>query len=382
MAPSAASFSTSSTLWRAARVMTTRLPARADQTVCADSIHAGGSLLQESSCAPASISRRAICSPSCGALIRRAGQALLHMLLPSTEVTQASSTISPRSMRAQAPMGTWQPPCSAASSARSAMMAARVSASSSLSTADRRFRCRRRVSTRDGALPDGGHENFRRENFGDAVRSIPGGPGRLSRARWRRILRRPLCAVWCPRCRAVREYRGRRADAEVALDDASCWCPRARPARKFASVEPVVEIRQSRMSSRRQTAGKLKPRGSFRGNVFDAVDRKVDGLVEQRVFQFLDENSLSANLRQRRLLHFVAGGFDDDDFGFDARDRQRVACARTPPAIWPAGCRAFRCADASLFLPIGKEQIAQRFHVLDLAPQFFFAAQALRRLQQ
>ena len=59
--------------------------------------------------------------------------------------------------------------------------------------------------------------------------------------------------------------------------------------------------------------------GRFRGNVLHAVDSQVDALVEQRFFEFLDEDAFAANLRQRRLLHFVAGSLDDDDFGFHSR---------------------------------------------------------------
>src|ERR1700730_385590 len=66
--------------------------------------------------------------------------------------------------------------------------------------------------------------------------------------------------------------------------------------------------------------GKREVGRHLRGNVLNAVDGDVDGLFEQRVFQFFDEDPLAADLRERRLLELVAGGFDDDDFAFDAGD--------------------------------------------------------------
>src|SRR5260370_384211 len=74
-------------------------------------------------CAPASRSRRATCSPRAAACSGVAVARWRTYCAPSTEQTKASRTNSPRSVRAQAPRGTWQPPCSAESRARSAMMA-------------------------------------------------------------------------------------------------------------------------------------------------------------------------------------------------------------------------------------------------------------------
>ena len=68
-------------------------------------------------------------SPSCAACSGGAVARWRMYCTPSTEQTTASITNSPRSSRAQAPSGTWQPPCSVESNARSAMMAVRVSAS-------------------------------------------------------------------------------------------------------------------------------------------------------------------------------------------------------------------------------------------------------------
>src|SRR2546425_8391817 len=64
-------------------------------------------------CAPASMSMRAMCSPSCAAWSGGAVASCFTYCDPSTEHTHASSTSSPRSIRAHAPSGTWHPPCNA-----------------------------------------------------------------------------------------------------------------------------------------------------------------------------------------------------------------------------------------------------------------------------
>src|SRR6266704_3219571 len=64
-------------------------------------------------CAPASMSMRAMCSPSCAAWSGGAVARCFTYCEPSTEHTHASSTSSPRSNRAHEPNGTWHPPCNA-----------------------------------------------------------------------------------------------------------------------------------------------------------------------------------------------------------------------------------------------------------------------------
>src|ERR1700738_819938 len=48
------------------------------------------------------------------------------------------------------------------------------------------------------------------------------------------------------------------------------------------------------------------------------MNGQVDGFIEQRFFKFLDEDAFAAHLRQRRVLHLVAGRFDDDQLRFGA----------------------------------------------------------------
>jgi len=43
------------------------------------------------------------------------------------------------------------------------------------------------------------------------------------------------------------------------------------------------------------------------------VDRQVDLSAEKGVFDFLDEQPLAADIRQRRLLKPIARSLDDDD---------------------------------------------------------------------
>src|SRR6266446_253433 len=64
--------------------------------------------------------------------------------------------------------------------------------------------------------------------------------------------------------------------------------------------------------------GKGQARVDFGGNVLDAVNGNVDRLVHQSVFEFLDENTLAADLGQRGVGEFVAGSFDDHNFRFNA----------------------------------------------------------------
>src|SRR5260370_21471446 len=53
-----------------------------------------------------------------------------------------------------------------------------------------------------------------------------------------------------------------------------------------------------------------KARRNFGGNIFHAVNRKIDVLVEKRLFKFFGEDAFAADLAERSGLQFVAGGFD------------------------------------------------------------------------
>ena len=57
----------------------------------------------------------------------------------------------------------------------------------------------------------------------------------------------------------------------------------------------------------------LESLGQHRGHVLAAVNGQVDVAGQQRVLDFLHEQALSADLRQRRVLQAIARGLDDDD---------------------------------------------------------------------
>ena len=61
-------------------------------------------------------------------------------------------------------------------------------------------------------------------------------------------------------------------------------------------------------------------------HVLHAVHRKIDRFLQQCLLQLLDKNPLAPDLRQRRLLHLVPAGLDDDNLRFHAgRGKQLFA---------------------------------------------------------
>ena len=92
-----------------------------------------------------------------------------------------------------------------------------------------------------------------------------------------------------------------------------------------------------------------RPSGRTAGMVLAAVHGEVDLAAQQRVLDFLHEQPLAADFRERRFLQPIARRGDDDDAagppagGGDARgDRRRLATGasllpRVPmrvPCIW------------------------------------------------
>src|SRR6266576_7123318 len=63
---------------------------------------------------------------------------------------------------------------------------------------------------------------------------------------------------------------------------------------------------------------KTKARRDVGWNIFNAVDSEVDLFAEKSVFQFFDENTLSADFGKAGLLKFVASRLDNDDFGVNS----------------------------------------------------------------
>ena len=136
------------------------------------------------------------------------------------------------------------------------------------------------------------------------------------------------------------------------------------------------------MSSRRRIAGNERPGGVLRGDVFHAVHGDVDRIVEQSFFEFFDEDSLSADFGERSLREFVAARFDDDDFAFDAGGLEDLAADEFG---LPLGEEAAARADAERahrFVPVGEEEVAKGFDVLNFAAEFALVAEALGGLDE
>ena len=68
----------------------------------------------------------------------------------------------------------------------------------------------------------------------------------------------------------------------------------------------------------RQRCRDVETLGLIDGHVLGAVDRDVHRLVEQRVFDLLDEQTLGAGLAERPGLQPIAVRFDGDDLDLRA----------------------------------------------------------------
>ena len=148
----------------------------------------------------------------------------------------------------------------------------------------------------------------------------------------------------------VRDQHGElRHAAHAAGADPRRRAPDARTAASnVSSSAGSGSTSASRGSSRGSAAPHFQAGGQPRRHVLAAVHRQVDGAGQQRVLDFLDEQALAADLRQRRVGEAVARGLDDDDLGLDAgaleqqrRDRaclhqRQRAAARAEPQGWPS----------------------------------------------
>ena len=255
-------------------------------------------------------------------------------------------------------------------------MAVRVSASSSPPTTSAASVSFNRHSTAIAPCPTAG-----RKTSGDSVSVMrPLQPNR-SKPRFREHHRLVLPALHFSQTRI-------HIPAQIAHVQIRPDMPKLRLPSKASGADSraLAQTRERRAVRRNQTISNIfapahrrkhQPRRCVRRNVLDAVHRQVDRFLQQRFFQFLDEDSLPADLRQRRRLQLIARCLDNDDLGFHSSGRRKVVCAQIPPAISQASCRACRCAGVSRLLPVRQKKIAQRFHVLDLAAKFFLTAQPL-----
>ena len=232
----------------------------------------------------------------------------------------------------------------------------------------------------DGALADGGQENFGREDFGDAMRqaeAIESGFGEHDGVVFTAFdfaEARVHVAAEVANVEIGAKMKELRATAETAGADASAFA-------KSGKIGAVVGDEAVADVFAAQNRGKRKAGRRFCRNVFDAVNGDVDGIVEQSFFELFDEDSLPADFGERSLREFVATRFDDDDFAFDAGGLEDLAADELG---LPLGEEAAARADAerSSLLPIGEEEVAQGFDVLDFAAEFAFVAEALGRLDE
>ena len=176
----------------------------------------------------------------------------------------------------------------------------------------------------DGALADGGQKNLGRENFGDAMRGAEAIEAGFREhdgvvfAAFDFAEARVHVAAKIANVEVGAEMEKLRAAAEAAGADAGAFA-KSGEIRAVVGDEAIADVFAA------QNRGKRKAGRRFGGNVFHAVNGDVDGIVEERFFELLDEDSLSADFGERSLREFVAACFDDDDFAFDAGGLEDLA---------------------------------------------------------
>ena len=190
-------------------------------------------------------------------------------------------------------------------SARSASSALDAPASLTRATAARVWRRPGRDLDGDDALPWRRHALFDRQGQRDArAEAQPpqacGGQHEQIVARLRRA-----SAAGCRDCRECSRTRRPETSLRAARSDGRCRCQYGR---LTAAPRDVVEA--SRPRSRRtgqherisrilalQHRADVEPLGQHRRHVLAAVNGEVDVAAEQRIFDFLDEQPLAADLR-------------------------------------------------------------------------------------
>ena len=294
---------------------------------------------------------------------------------PSSESTTAASVIESPVTVACAPIGIWQPPPSSATTARSAS-----SASARRRIVDRCDRGRRRasslarISTAMMPWPGAGTHVVGGQTRRDARALLEADAVPRRRARARRTRPHRACAGACRGCREsgrnVRAGNSRASCADppdAARADARCA---AEPRRQFLESRRLASEpfgrrragpRASRGSSRGSTAAMRKSVGQNGRHVLAAVDGQIDLAGEQRVLDFLDEQPLAADLRQRRVGEPVARRLDDDDLAVRRRSSRAAARRQRRPETARARCRVSRgaaCHDQRC--PIGGSDVDRR----------------------
>src|SRR5207247_10789722 len=99
--------------------------------------------------------------------------------------------------------------------------------------------------------------------------------------------------------------------AETAGSDSRA--PAQRLERRTIRDESVTGILALRYCAKHNSRGKLE------GNILHAVDSKIYSAIQQRLVDFLREQSLSADLRQRNIKYLVARRLDRHKFNSQGR---------------------------------------------------------------
>ena len=104
-----------------------------------------------------------------------------------------------------------------------------------------------------------------------------------------------------------------------------------------AGSEATIRVLHRHENIARIDAGRRcrqrKPGRQLGGQILERMHGQVHAALGQRLFDFLGEHALRADLRKRHFLQPVAGGLDDLDF-------DRVPCPRSRSAMWLACQRA------------------------------------------
>src|SRR4030095_942225 len=63
----------------------------------------------------------------------------------------------------------------------------------------------------------------------------------------------------------------------------------------------------------------VEPFGKLKWHILKAMDCNVDAAIEQRFIDFLGEESLAADIRQRHIENLIASSFDGNELDVQAR---------------------------------------------------------------
>ena len=191
----------------------------------------------------------------------------------------------------------------------------------------------------NGALPSGGQADRGRQKFADPIGAAqPFEPG-LGQHNRVVIALRQLSQARVHVSAHLDHYEIAAMVAQLRLAPQAAGA-HAGPARQLIELEAAARDERVARVFPFADGRDLEPRRKSGRHVFHAVDGQIDALLEQRVFQFLGENSLAADFAQRALPVAISRGADDDEFGGRSVPRQSGAHVFRLPASERAASRA------------------------------------------